>query len=272
MRLIFAIALAAASPALAADYYLSPDGSDRSCGTHPGKPWKDLKKINTLDLNPADRVLLQGGATFKGTLNLGKDDRGTVAAPVTVGSYGEGRATIDGGDGAAIRAESVEHLVVRDLIVVGSGRKDGNTASGVHVTDSKHVTVQNVEASGFQKAGIYGWRTNHLRIVRCFAHDNGGSGILAMSISRPDQYAKDLYIGYCRAGNNPGDPTVLDNHSGNGILLGGYDGALVEYCSASKNGWDMPRGGNGPVGIWCWQSDHVVFQYCIAHHNRSSEK
>jgi hypothetical protein len=31
----------------------------------------------------------------------------------------------------------------------------------------------------------------------------------------------------------------------------------------------MPRLGNGPVGIWTWNSDSVVFRYCLAHHNKS---
>jgi hypothetical protein len=33
----------------------------------------------------------------------------------------------------------------------------------------------------------------------------------------------------------------------------------------------MPRLGNGPVGIWAWQSDHVIIQYCISYRNKTSE-
>jgi hypothetical protein len=31
----------------------------------------------------------------------------------------------------------------------------------------------------------------------------------------------------------------------------------------------MPRKGNGPVGIWAWNSDRVVIQFCISHDNKS---
>lgn len=272
MRTAFALFALIPAAAGAVDYHVSPSGSDQHCGKMPSRPWKSLEKVNSLDLGPGDRVLLEGGKTFNGTLSFDRDDGGSADGPAILSSYGEGRATIDGGNGTAIRIENLEHFVVRDVNVVGSGRKDGNTASGVHVSDSKHVTVEDVDASGFQKAGVYFWATDHARIVRVYAHDNGGAGILAMSMSWPDRYAKDLYIGHCRADNNPGDPTVLDNHSGNGILFGGINGALVEYCSATGNGWDMPRGGNGPVGIWCWQTDSAVIQYCIAHHNKTSEK
>jgi hypothetical protein len=31
----------------------------------------------------------------------------------------------------------------------------------------------------------------------------------------------------------------------------------------------MPRKGNGPVGIWTWNSDRVIIQFCISHNNKS---
>lgn len=32
----------------------------------------------------------------------------------------------------------------------------------------------------------------------------------------------------------------------------------------------MPRKGNGPVGIWCWEADSVTIQYCISYRNKTS--
>jgi hypothetical protein len=46
----------------------------------------------------------------------------------------------------------------------------------------------------------------------------------------------------------PGDPSILNNHSGNGIVVGNAEKVTIEYCEAANNGWDMPRQGNGPVG------------------------
>jgi len=43
----------------------------------------------------------------------------------------------------------------------------------------------------------------------------------------------------------------------------------VEYCQAFNNGWDMPRQGNGPVGIWAWNVNHAIIQHCISHDNKS---
>jgi hypothetical protein len=83
---------------------------------------------------------------------------------------------------------------------------------------------------------------------------------------------KRVYIENCIAENNPGCPTVTDNHSGNGILLGGVSNGVIEYCEAMNNGWDMPREGNGPVGIWAYMSDSIVIQHCYSHHNKTSPK
>jgi hypothetical protein len=80
-----------------------------------------------------------------------------------------------------------------------------------------------------------------------------------------------MIIRNCRAENNPGDPTNLDNHSGNGILVGVSDSVTIDHCSATGNGWDMPRQGNGPVGIWTWESDHIIIEYCISYRNKTSK-
>jgi hypothetical protein len=45
----------------------------------------------------------------------------------------------------------------------------------------------------------------------------------------------------------------------------------IDHCTATNNGWDMPRKGNGPVGIWAWESDHITIQYCISYRNKTSE-
>ena len=53
--------------------------------------------------------------------------------------------------------------------------------------------------------------------------------------------------------------------------MGVSDSVIIDHCTATNNGWDMPRQGNGPVGIWTWQSDHVTIQYCISYRNKTSK-
>ncbi|UCC22704.1 MAG: right-handed parallel beta-helix repeat-containing protein, partial [Planctomycetota bacterium] len=83
------------------------------------------------------------------------------------------------------------------------------------------------------------------------------------------RWSEDIYIANCLAENNPGDPTNLTNHSGSGIVVGQLTNAVIEFCEAFNNGWDMPRRGNGPVGIWAWCGDKITIQFCVAHDNKS---
>ena len=110
-----------------------------------------------------------------------------------------------------------------------------------------------------------GWTASVARITNVSAHDNGFAGLSVGYGKR----SKDVYLGRCVARNNPGDPSILNNHSGNGIVVGNAENVTIEYCEAANNGWDMPRKGNGPVGIWAWNSDRVVIQFCISHDNKS---
>jgi len=125
--------------------------------------------------------------------------------------------------------------------------------------------VDGVDVSGFRKSGVEVDGVDRARILRVHAHENGFAGI-----SSGEHVSHDLYIGYSLAENNPGDPTIRNNHSGNGIVAGMVRGGVIEHCEARYNGWDMVWTGNGPVGIWAYESDHVTIQFCVSHHNRST--
>ena len=261
----FCLVLSAVSAtALARDYYLSPAGDDAGPGTE-ARPWKSLHPVNQADLEPGDRVLLQGGKIFVGTLTLDSADSGAAGRALLITSYGPGRATIDAGNGIAIRCESSSYVIVRNVNCMGSGRKGGNSSSGIFLSGAKNIEIDQVDVSGFRSSGVYMTGVTDPRITRVHAFENGFAGI-----SSDEAMSKNIYVGYCLAENNPGDPTILDNHSGNGIVIGRVSKALIEYCEARYNGWDMPRKGNGPVGIWTWHADEVVIQYCVSHHNRST--
>ena len=122
-------------------------------------------------------------------------------------------------------------------------------------------------ASRLQELACYNCRNMVVR--RVFAHDNGFSGINIMGSSIDS--SRLILIKDCKAENNPGDPAIINNHSGNGILVGVSDSVTIDHCTATNNGWDMPRQGNGPVGIWAWESNHVSIQYCISYRNKTSK-
>lgn len=253
-------------------------GNDTNPGTLE-KPFKTIERVNSLQLKVGNSVLFAGGQTFAGTIKL-SGVSGTKEKPIVIGSYGNGRAIINGENGNAIQADSCSWLRVKTLVVVGNGRLKGNTGSGVEFRRTLNCSIDSIESSGFLWSGVKAVGGKNLRITNVYAHDNGFSGINVESDGQDagglegsgGKTFRNLYIANCVADNNPGCPEVKNNHSGNGILIGGVTKGTIEYCEAMNNGWDMPREGNGPVGIWAYQSDSITIQYCFAHDNKTSEK
>jgi hypothetical protein len=248
------------------DYYISLQGNDSNAGTSPEEAWRTIDRVNAGKWNSGDRILFESGQTFAGSVQL-TDISADAEAHVTLRSYGGGRAVIDGGSGSGISIRGCKGVRIADIHVRGAGRKTGNEQGvGLLLADSSHVSVDRVEAEGFQRAGVVVDGCSDTRLTHVLAHNNGYAGIATEGAR-----SNNIYIGYCRAINNPGDPTITDNHSGSGIVLYNVHNALVEYCEAAENGWDMQqKNRNGPVGIWtAVGADRVVIQYCIAHHNKS---
>ncbi|HLG40846.1 MAG TPA: right-handed parallel beta-helix repeat-containing protein [Chitinophagaceae bacterium] len=248
-------------------YYVSQAGNDNNPGTK-SKPFKSLQKLNTLQLNRGTIIYLKGGEVFSGTLSL--TINGSADKPIVVSSYQneQGNAIIDGGNKEAIILQG-SHFELRNINVKGAGRENGNITNGITLTESSHVCVENIKTEGFQKSGLELRSCRNIKIKNVHALDNGFCGIHITGSK--EKRSINILVKDCKAENNPGDPTNLDNHSGNGILAGWSDSVIIDHCTATNNGWDMPRMGNGPVGIWAYESDHVIIQYCISYKNRTSK-
>jgi hypothetical protein len=241
-------------------------GNDANSG-NIRHPLKTIARLNEIMKERAVDAFLAGGQLFEGTLTL-KGRSGTSADTVTISSYGTGRAIINGGNGESIIIDSCSFVSVRNIEIRGNGRKGGNTANGLAIKGSRNCCVEDVVSAGFQVSGIDLYNCRNIVVRKAYAHDNGFCGINVMGSRR--SLSRNILIKDSRAENNPGDPAILDNHSGNGILAGVSDSVIIDHCTATNNGWDMPRQGNGPVGIWAWESDHVTIQYCISYRNKTS--
>jgi len=284
-RLLCRLALvaAAAAPAQAADYYVSPSGDDGNLGTSPVEAWRTLGPVNALDLEPGDTVHLEGGRVFDGGILLDAADAGAPGNQVTVTSYGTGRATVRTASGNGLHAEDCGHLLVRDLVFEGPGREDPGAWHGLQFYTAspngekyEGIAVENVEVSGFYYHGIEitsdhdsdpGFRD--VRLLDCRVHDNGMNGIVSSGVFQVDTVAhyahEDILVEGCRVYDNPGH-AGLAGHSGSGILLSFVDGAVIQHCEACGNGALNEHCG-GPIGIWAWEANDVVIQFNEAHHN-----
>jgi hypothetical protein len=250
-------------------YYINTAGNDGNTGTK-NKPFQTINKVNGLRLKAGDTVYLRSGQTFNGTLLITQGTEGTFNKPVVITSYGAGHAIINAKDSIAIKVYKGAYIRLQHLTLIGSGRKTGNVKDGLAIISSNKIEVDDLNISGFQKSGLLIYASKNVVAKNVFAHDNGSAGI---TVEAPYQTreSKNIQILYCRAENNPGDPTKLDNHSGNGIVVGDCRNVLIDHCTATNNGWDMPRIGNGPVGIWAYEADSVIIQHCLSYHNKTSK-
>ena len=238
--------------------YVDVRGNDHWDGSK-AHPWRTPGRVRLAD---GATLFLHGGQEFEGTLKIEHVSR------VFVRAYGGGVATIRAGDSSALVLYRVDGITVRGLRLVGAGRKDGNIRDGLKMVECKRVLIEDVDITGFQKAGLMIYSSVVVDVRRVYAHENGAAGI---EVEGEDKRSSQrLRIVHCRADDNPGDPTNLTNHSGNGIVAGHCTGLLIDSCSATNNGWDMPRRGNGPVGIWCYEADSVIIEHCVAYRNKTS--
>jgi parallel beta-helix repeat protein len=69
-------------------YYFSNSGSDLKDGLSPDTPWQSLEKLNSIVLQPGDKVLFKCGDCFRGSVSV--KNSGTPESHVLIGSFGEG--------------------------------------------------------------------------------------------------------------------------------------------------------------------------------------
>ena len=250
-------------------YYVSPAGNDKNGGTR-NAAFQSIQRVNSLHLIPGDSILFEGDQRFTGTLKIDSQNSGDEFHPILISSYGKGIASILGGNGSAIIIQKSIWLNINLLGLLGSGRKKGNIHDGLLIQNSSHISANTLIISGFQKSGLLISSSSDISVRNIFAYENGAAGISVEGIYGVKKSNHNIYISHCRAENNPGDPSNLTNHSGNGIVVGSCSKVLIEYCTATNNGWDMPRIGNGPVGIWAYEADSVIIQHCLSYRNKTS--
>lgn len=259
-------------------YYVSPTGSDTNVGTSITKPWKTLAKVTGQSFAAGDSILLQGGAVFSGTLALDSQDKGSATYPIVVSSYGVGRAIVDAGTGGGVFVYNTAGVVIKNLVVQGSGRTV-NTGSGVSAymdlaggVKLDYLLIDSVETSGFGKVGIEvgSWNGSsgfrNVTIANSSSHDNALSGV--MTYAQAPSALQNVVVRRVTAYNNTGK-AGLTSPSGNGIVLGGVSGGLIERSVAHDNGalCDAP---GGPVGIWAYDSHRITIQYNESYRNRTA--
>lgn len=269
-------------------FYLSPSGSDSADGTSPQTAWRTLARADSARLRPGDHLLLEGGKRFSGQIRLGAREAGKPADPVRIGSYGSGRATIASSGESAIVIYDTSGVVIDGLNLTGESpaarESDGiklysNLPAG-H-TRLRHVVIAHVNVSGF----TYGISIGATHASAGFAdvavsdsvlHDNLAAGLTAYGPAydpaAPSYAHSDISITRVEAYRNRGNPADIHHNTGNGIVLGSVRDTTVRWSTAYDNGGAGGSRHEGPIGIWAYDSTHVIIEHCLSYDNKTANR
>ena len=279
-----ALALAAisAQPALGASYYFDSGFGGAGNGS-AASPWSNLSNFNSLDLNPGDNVYLSGSFNIPGGgLSVTSEDAGTTANPVTIAGASGVKATLNAGDSFGLSASNVGGIKLESIRFLANGPTsrggDGlytNTFDGVRFYNNEGdkkqtVHINDVQVQGFGKNGIRIEGQNgasgfdDVRITNSLVQKNQVAGV-----SFEGDYAAanksaftNVYIGKVTAAENRGRANLpQEGNTGNGIVIGQVNGAVIERSVAHHNGLDCASEQGGAVGIWAWDSNGVIIQH-----------
>ena len=249
-------ALSGTLSAEATTYYVSQSAGDDSwsgqAASHQGSagPWKTLARAST-NYVAGDRLLLKCGDTWHEELH--PRGSGTIAAPITIGSYGDGpRPVIDRED-------------------------DTQDRIGIHLADQEGYLITGLEFARCM-TGIYAEYADgsptrkSLRIEDCYFHDSRkyqkyedyptnkiGLGICLFSHERHNRIvSSDITVRSCvfRRLTSALWTNSPDNFNGDAINIWNFGNLTVEDCL-------FEEGDQWPLGLR--MIDGGVVRNCITH-------
>lgn len=121
-------------------YYVSTlDGSDNNDGLSESKAFYSLQKINEIELNPGDKVLLESGSVFtNGFLHI--KGSGLEEAPIEINKYGEGSNPIINTNGQGIWYQDYGKSLDSS-----SHKLKGYVSSSILLYDVEYINIKNLE-------------------------------------------------------------------------------------------------------------------------------
>jgi len=186
----------AASAGYTTYYVDSSDGNEVVKETSAQSAWKSLAKLDGVELQPGDKILLKAGCRFAGRLH--PKGSGAAGKPIVIDRYGDGADPVVAGQGKVentIRLHNQHHWEIRNLTVTntdGGGWDDEGRAirRAVYVTvedagDVEHIHLKNLEIRDVR--GMYRFAGNST---------NGGIICQVLGDRKPARFV-DLRIEDC---------------------------------------------------------------------------
>lgn len=220
------------------DYYISSiRGDNKNDATTENKPWETLDKLERIELQPGDRVLLESGSVFNGFIHL-KDVSGTKENPIEITKYGGDIKPIINGNG--------EGIWYQDYIqsMANSGhRSKGYVSSTILLYDTDFININNLEITN--KSDDFNYLNSNDKVSERMDR-TGVAGIAKNGGTMEGIHLEDLYI-------HDVDGNIQDKHMNNGGIqmnvlkpdneaetgIARYEDILIKGCHVK----DVSRGG-----------------------------
>ncbi len=227
-------------------YYVdSQAGNDNNAGTSESKAFKTLGKVNDLNLEPGDTVLLKKGSVFEDqALKFTKEDSGTAEAPVKISTYGEGnRPQINtNGHGKwelnyGNRLDNVNH------------KWKGTVSSSILIEDTEYIEIEGLELTNNRYSSTDTEKDKEYNDA--YAMDRTGVAGVAKDNGTVDHIVlNDLYIHdvtgnvYNKHMTNGGIYFVVAKPTNEGETgIARYNDIQIRNCSLNKvNRWGIAVG------------------------------
>jgi len=238
--------------------YVSNSGDDNNSGLSENAPLKTLSAAFDRMLVPGDRILLERGSTFEGEVKILSS--GTEAAPIVVGSYGEGDKPVITNFETAIKVTG-EYVEIADLAFTDADSysavdfyalKEGAT-KGVSVTNCDFYEINTVADGGshdrssggvhflakgnkptwFDGVTVSNNKFNRLGRNAIYVSSDWAArdteqewGIKNFKLEgKPVYLSENVVIEYNK----------IENNSGDAITVIGTDGALIQYNTVANS-------------------------------------
>ena len=234
------------SAATGTTYYVdSKGGNDSNDGTSESKAFKTLEKVNGLNLEPGDTVLLKKGSVFEDqALKFTKEDSGTAEVPVKISTYGEGEKPKINTNGHGQwelnygnRLDNVNH------------KWKGTVSSSILIEDTEYLEIEGLELTNDRKSAT---DTEQGKAYNdAYAMDRTGVAGVAKDNGTVDHIVlNDLYIHdvtgnvYNKHMTNGGIYFIVAKPTNEGETgIARYNDVQIRNCSLNKvNRWGIAVG------------------------------
>lgn len=234
------------SAATGTTYYVdSKDGKDSNAGTAENKAFQTLKKVNELNLEPGDTVLLKKGSVFEDqALKFTKEDSGTAEAPVKISTYGEGEKPKINTNG-----HGQWELNYGNPLDNQNHKWKGTVSSSILIEDTEYLEIEGLELTNDRKSAT---DTEQSKAYNdAYAMDRTGVAGVAKDNGTVDHIVlNDLYIHdvtgnvYNKHMTNGGIYFIVAKPTNEGETgIARYNDVQIRNCSLNKvNRWGIAVG------------------------------